>query len=192
MAISDTMKAWDKSAIRVWVVTSILSGVGLAQTTTNLNLVLPPHGALNWDVFINGNSSIIDAVFNVGTCGDGSHALGYNSTTKMFTCQLLVSTITGGTCTNQAVTAINTSGVPTCTTITSAYVNNTIALTGVDISTASQLTVTHLAAALPVNQGGTGAATITGGLKGNGTAALTAPASTDIIVPFTCGSGTQL
>lgn len=31
------------------------------------------------------------------------------------------SSITGGTCTNQVVTALNTLGVPTCTTITSAY-----------------------------------------------------------------------
>lgn len=30
-------------------------------------------------------------------------------------------TVTGGTCTNQAVTAISTLGVPICTTITSAY-----------------------------------------------------------------------
>lgn len=38
-------------------------------------------------------------------------------------------TITGGTCTNQAVTAIDTSGVPTCTTLSSAYVNSSIAPT---------------------------------------------------------------
>jgi len=34
-------------------------------------------------------------------------------------------TVTGGTCTNQAVTIISTSGVPTCATITSAYLNIT-------------------------------------------------------------------
>jgi hypothetical protein len=35
--------------------------------------------------------------------------------------------IVGGTCTNQAVTALSTDGTPTCTTITSAYVNSSIA-----------------------------------------------------------------
>lgn len=35
-------------------------------------------------------------------------------------------TVTGGTCTNQAVTAISGSAVPTCAPITSAYVNSSI------------------------------------------------------------------
>lgn len=41
-------------------------------------------------------------------------------------------------------------------TITSAFVDNSIALTGTDINTSNQVTVTHLASALPANQGGTG------------------------------------
>jgi hypothetical protein len=36
-------------------------------------------------------------------------------------------TTPGGTCTNQAATAISASGVPTCTTLTSAYMDGTIA-----------------------------------------------------------------
>jgi hypothetical protein len=65
----------------------------------------------------------------------------------------------GGTCTNQVATAIgSTAGAPTCTTITSSYVNNTIAITGVDINASSQVQATHLSSALPVNQGGTGTA----------------------------------
>lgn len=67
--------------------------------------------------------------------------------------------ITGGSCTNQVTTAISTSGVPTCTTVTSAYVNNSIALTGTDINTSNQVTATHLSAPLPIAQGGTNAAT---------------------------------
>ncbi len=43
-------------------------------------------------------------------------------------------------------------------TITSSQVNNTIAATGTDINTSNQVTVTHLAAALPMAQGGTGVA----------------------------------
>jgi hypothetical protein len=60
-----------------------------------------------------------------------------------------------GSCTNQVATANTTSG-PTCTTVTSSYVDTSIAKTGADINTSNQVTVTHLAAALPANQGGTG------------------------------------
>ena len=45
-----------------------------------------------------------------------------------------------GVCTNQVVTSLNADAIPTCTTLTSAYVNNTIALTGTDINTSSQVT----------------------------------------------------
>ena len=69
-----------------------------------------------------------------------------------------IPTVTGGTCTNQAVTAINTSVVPTCTTITHSYVDNSIALTGTDINTSNQVTATHLASPLPAAQGGTAVA----------------------------------
>src|SRR5437867_10771081 len=41
-------------------------------------------------------------------------------------------------------------------TITSADVNNSIALTGTDINTSNQVTAAHFAAALPIAQGGTG------------------------------------
>jgi hypothetical protein len=79
------------------------------------------------------------------------------------------SVVTGGSCTgtNQVVVAISTTGVPTCATLNSTNVNNTIALTGVDINTSNQVTATHLAAALPVNQGGTGTtSTLSGILRG--------------------------
>ncbi|HLZ39379.1 MAG TPA: hypothetical protein VKQ11_00360 [Candidatus Sulfotelmatobacter sp.] len=44
-------------------------------------------------------------------------------------------------------------------TITSGQVNNSIALTGTDINTSNQVTATHLAAPLPLAQGGTNCAT---------------------------------
>jgi hypothetical protein len=47
--------------------------------------------------------------------------------------------VTGGSCTNQVVTVIGTSGVPTCTTVTSAYTDTSIAHTGVDINTSYQV-----------------------------------------------------
>lgn len=69
----------------------------------------------------------------------------------------------GHTCTNQSLTALSSTGTGTCTTITSAYVNNSIAQTGVDINTSHQVTVTHLASALPFSQGGLGISTATSG-----------------------------
>ena len=46
-----------------------------------------------------------------------------------------IPTVTGGTCTSQVVTVISTSAVPTCSTITSAYADASIAKTGADINT---------------------------------------------------------
>ena len=63
--------------------------------------------------------------------------------------------------------------------------------TSADRSPNPTVTATHLASALPVNQGGTGAATVTGLVKGNGTSPMTAAvASTDYIGP-TSGSAIQ-
>jgi hypothetical protein len=71
-----------------------------------------------------------------------------------------------GSCTNQAVTATSSIGV-SCATLTSSYVDTSIAKTGTDINTSNQVTATHLAAALPVNQGGTGiTSTLTGLVRG--------------------------
>jgi hypothetical protein len=105
----------------------------------------------------------------------------------------------GGTsCTNQFTRALNALGVATCATITTTDVDSTIARTGTDINTSHQVTATHLAAALPVNQGGTGALTLTGYVKGSGSSALTAaatvPAATDIsgVLPGVNGGGLVL
>ena len=66
-------------------------------------------------------------------------------------------------------------------TITSVKVDNSIALTGTDINTSNQVTATHLASALPVNQGGSGVATQTSNViyKGNGTGAEAVSSITD-------------
>lgn len=78
----------------------------------------------------------------------------------------------GGSCTNQAVTSVSSSAVPACSTLSSAYVDTSIAKTGADINTSNQVTVTHLASPEPVAQGGTGAPTLTGIVTGSGTSAL--------------------
>jgi hypothetical protein len=90
---------------------------------------------------------------------------GYNNTSTMVGAVAVVgSGNTATTCSSQAVTAISGIAAPTCSTITSAYVNNSIALTGTDINTSSQVTVTHLASALPIAQGGTAAITASAAL----------------------------
>jgi hypothetical protein len=99
--------------------------------------------------------------------------------------------VTGGTCTNQVVTAVSTSGVPTCTTVTSAYKDTSIASTGVDINTSYQVTATHLASALPVTQGGWGLATLAAHnvYVGNGTSAPTAiPGGTNCVLTWSSAS----
>jgi hypothetical protein len=66
------------------------------------------------------------------------------------------------TCTNQVLSAVDATGASAnCKTINSNYVDNSIAQTGSDINTSNQVTVTHLAAGLPVNQGGTSLQTLT-------------------------------
>lgn len=99
------------------------------------------------------------------------------------------STIIGGTCTNQAMSAISAPGVPSCSTVTSAFVDNSVAITGIDINTANQITATHLIAPLPVAQGGTGAATLTGILKGNGVSAINAIAIPADATKYLDGTG---
>lgn len=66
---------------------------------------------------------------------------------------------TGSTCTNEVVTALNALGVATCDPVT---------------------LTTMVTGTLPVANGGSGAATLTGLLQGNGTSAVTAIASSTI------------
>jgi hypothetical protein len=66
-------------------------------------------------------------------------------------------TIVGGTCTNQAITAIDTTGTPTCTTITSGYTSGL--QTAITFGTSVQT-------ALGVNIGSAGAVTLFNGALG--------------------------
>jgi hypothetical protein len=85
-----------------------------------------------------------------------------------------------GSCTNQVVTAGNADASPSCSTVVAAMTDTSIAHTGADINTSHQVTATHLAAALPVNQGGTGAAsTLTGLVRGSSSAMTAAELSGD-------------
>jgi hypothetical protein len=64
--------------------------------------------------------------------------------------------IVGGSCANQVAIGITVLGAPICAPVTSAMVTSAIAQTGIDINTAHQVTVTHLATPLPFSQGGHG------------------------------------
>jgi hypothetical protein len=89
-----------------------------------------------------------------------NHTLVYGSNgTTLVSAVAATGTGTATTCSNQLVSAISGIAAPTCTTVTASYTNNTIAQTGVDINTSFQVTVTHLAAALPTAQGGTNCTT---------------------------------
>jgi hypothetical protein len=66
-------------------------------------------------------------------------------------------------CSNKAVIGLTNATTFNCQTITSSYVDTSVAVTGADINTSSQVTVTHLASALPIAQGGT--AQTTGPIK---------------------------
>jgi hypothetical protein len=69
--------------------------------------------------------------------------------------------IAGASCSSQVVSAISSTGAGTCVTITSAYVSNSIATTGGDINTSSQVVSTHLSSPLPTAQGGSGNGNLT-------------------------------
>ena len=72
--------------------------------------------------------------------------------------------VTGGACAaNMVATSNNSQAVPGCVTVTSSYVDNSIALTGVDINTSNQVKSLHMAAPVQVGMGGTGLASYTQG-----------------------------
>jgi len=110
----------------------------------------------------------------------------------------------GTTCTNKAVTALDGSGVATCTTLTSAYVDTSIALTGTDINTSNQVTALHVASlnvdtngirtVMPTAQtiaaGGIIAADTCGGLKRvTASGAVSTDATNAFTAPATANAG---
>lgn len=87
-------------------------------------------------------------------------------------------TVTGGTCTNQVVTAISSSAVPTCTTITSAYTTGFALLASANTFSAQQIISLAGAASTPP-------VILTGTWFSGGTATTTKP---QLLVE--CNSGT--
>lgn len=82
-----------KNLLLTVIIFALLVTLTVAQSTTpNIGLTLPNFNAPNWNIPLNNNFSIIDLVFSSGTCGDSSHALNFDASTKRIGCQ----TLTGG------------------------------------------------------------------------------------------------
>lgn len=145
-----------------------------SRTPTAHNLLSTAHGDSTASSAVRGG-----AMFAVGaspTWTQVAHSSANGGYWKWNGTDVVASTLAAagtGSCTNQVVTAGVADAAPTCTTITSSYVDASIAKTGTDVNTSNQVTVTHLASALPVNQGGFGLATLTlhALYVGNGTTA---------------------
>lgn len=89
-----------------------LAGWASGQTTTtNLALTQPAFNQAGWGPILNTNWGIVDNVFASGTCGDGTHALSYNASTKQLGCQTLAGvTGPGSSTTNDAAGFADTTG----------------------------------------------------------------------------------
>lgn len=137
----------------------------------------------------------LGAITPTSTNGVTAITMGYLDATSSIQTQLnskasATTPVTGGTCTNQVVTALTVLAVPTCTTITSAYVNNSIALTGTDINTSNQVTVTHLAVPLTAGQGGTGISSLGTGVATALGVAVSGTGAICLASGSACGAGT--
>ena len=88
--------------------------------------------------------------------------------------------IANNTGTTTTVLHGNAAGSPAFGSVVAADTDTSIAHTGVDVNTSYQVTATHLAAALPINQGGTGTtSTLTGLVRGSAAAMTAAELSGD-------------
>lgn len=111
-------------------------------------------------------------------------------------------TVVGGTCTNKVVTALDTSAIPTCTTITSAYVDSSIAPTAsptlttptlgvATATTINKVTITAPASGstLTIADGKTLTASNSITIAGTDSTTMTFP-SVSATIPRTVASGT--
>lgn len=106
----------------------------------------------------------------------------------------------GGTVTSVGLTVpsgLSVSGSPVVAAGTLAIttaLNGPVRGNGSGFTTGATALGSEVSGTLPVANGGTGAATLTGPLKGNGTSAFSAAASADIVGLFsgTCNAGTSL
>lgn len=166
---------------KLLAILALLVGTAFAQTVTpNLGMTEPAHGALNWDTQMNGNFNILDNLFTSGSCGlDGVHAMSYNAATKTFGCNPSGVGVPGGSPGNLQYNLAGAfagfadgsihqvlHGLRTFSAVTSLDVDTSVALTGVDLNSSSQVTALHLTGPTLC-----GAGTFARGIDGSGNAA---------------------
>jgi hypothetical protein len=118
-------------------------------------------------VNVNVGQIITTGTDTSGTCITGRLFL-HRTTGVIYNCPsashtwtaLGIGPVTGGTCTNQAVTAVSSSGVPTCTTLTSSYTTGLATLVSPSFTTPSLGVAT--ATSINGNTFTTGTYTLTG------------------------------
>ncbi len=160
-----------------WV--HVTSGVqdGAASTPTASDVGAVPTSrtvagkALSSNITL-ASADLIDAA-SINAATLGTHSAGYFQTALGYTAAQAQS------CANKVLAAVDAAAtVGNCVTVGSSQVDTSIAKTGTDINTSNQVTATHLSAALPVNQGGTGTtSTLTGLVRGSASAMTAAELS---------------
>jgi len=158
-----------------------LSGVALAAT---FNLFSPANGILKG----NANSYITQAALSsdvislwTGTCNASSVLKGDGSCAAAATGSVTSVALTMPSGLSVAGSPITSSGTLAVTTA----LNGVVHANGSGFSASNVLLGSEVTGTLPVGNGGTGATTLTGLLKGNGTSAFTAATSADVISLWT-------
>lgn len=171
----------------------IIAAIAVPALAATFQYFSPANGILkgNASTYVTTAATSTDVVgIFSGTCdattflrGDGS----CNTPAGTGVTSVGLTMPTGFSVSGSPVTSSGTLGVTT--TLSGVLHGNGSGFTASNVALGSEVTGT-----LPVANGGTGAATLTGPLKGNGTSALTAAASSDIIGLWTgtCSSGTFL
>jgi len=168
----------------------VLAGVATAAT---FNLFSPATGILkgNASTYVTtaATSSDVIATFT-GTCNNRTYLRGdgtCNTPPGSGVSSVGLTMTSGFSVTGSPVTSSGTLAVST--TLNGVIHGNGSGFTASNVNLASEVTGT-----LPVGNGGTGATTLTGLLKGNGTSAFTAATSADVIGLWTgtCNSGSFL
>lgn len=130
-------------------------------TVTSIDMTVPSALLSVSGVPVTGTGTIAVALptrtANTLFAGPTTGAAATPTFRALVTADLPAATVTGGTCTNQAVTSISTAGVPTCTTLTSSYVNGTIGLTANPLSQFASTTSAQLIGVIS-DETGTGSA----------------------------------
>jgi hypothetical protein len=125
-----------------------------SQTIPGMNQINTGGSSMTWDLHAVATTAGFKVPVGAGAVPTADGAMANNSTNHTLVWGSNGTTMVGaiaatgaGTatiCTNQVVTAVSSLAVPTCTTITSAYIDTSIANTAGDINTSSNVISTHI------------------------------------------------